>query len=150
MELLSQIIITRPEGDAAIQLLHGDLTAIPNELAVDILAVSAFRGDYSPVPGTLLGALADKGISVAELAQDKEIDLLNQLSCWLSKPLPEAEQHRFNFRKILCFEPHGTANDAETQVGNLFRGINTFAMDDLHNEIAMPVLATGTSNSHSM
>ena len=66
MELLSQITISRPEGDASIQLLYGDLTAIPSELAVDILAVSAFRGDYLPVPDTLIGALYRAGLSVAE------------------------------------------------------------------------------------
>ncbi|QJW90838.1 toll/interleukin-1 receptor domain-containing protein [Spirosoma taeanense] len=142
MELLSQIKISRPEGNAYIQLLHGDLTAIPTELAVDILAVSAIRGSYEPVLGTLMSALNNVGVSVAELAEDKDIDLLNQLGCWLSKPLSEAQQHRFNFRKILCFEPIGNVSDAETEAGNLFRGINAFAIDDLHNEVAMPVLAT--------
>jgi hypothetical protein len=143
MKILSKIIISRPEGNASIQLLHGDLTAIPPEFAVDILAVSAFQKSYEPNPDTLMGALANAGISVADLAKDKEIDLLAQLSCWLSKPLSETQQARFNFKKILCFEPVGKAEDAETQVGNLFRGINTFAMDDNHDEIAMPVLATG-------
>lgn len=143
MKLLSQLIIPRPEGDAAIQLLHGDLTAVPGELAVDILAVSAFRGNYAPNPDTLIGALNNAGLSVADLAADKEVDLLAQLSCWLSKPLPNALQTRLNIRKILCFEPMGTVDDAETEVGNLFRGINAFAIDELHNDIAMPILATG-------
>lgn len=143
MELLSEITIHRPEGDTTIQLLQGDLTAIPDNLAVDILVVSAFRGYYQTLPETLIGALFKAGISVAELAQDKELDLVTQLGCWLSKPLPLAQQKRLNIRSILCFEPAGTVVDAETAVGNLFRGINSFAMDELHNEIAMPVLATG-------
>jgi len=143
MQLLSQLIIPRPEGDAVIQLLQGDLTAIPDDLAVDILAVSAFRGSYEPYEGTLMAALFNAGLSIADLAKAKEVDLLNQLSCWLSKPLTDAQQARFNVRKILCFEPVGNAENAEAEVANLFRGINTFAMDDLHNEIAMPVLATG-------
>jgi hypothetical protein len=143
MELLSQLTIPRPEGDASIQLLYGDLSAIPPGLAVDILAVSAFRGNYSPVHDTLIGALDRAGLSVADLALHKDVDLLNQLSCWLSKPLSPAQQARFNVKKILCFEPARTATDAETEVQNLFRGINTFAIDDDHNDIAMPVLATG-------
>lgn len=143
MELLSQIIIPRPEGHASIQLLQGDLTAIPQEFAVDILAISAFRGDYRTFKGTLMAALHKADISVADLANDKEIDLLSQLSCWLSKPLTEAQQARFNIKKILCFEPIGSADDAQTEVENLFRGINTFALDDDHDEIAMPILSTG-------
>ena len=71
------------------------------------------------------------------------MDLLNQLSCWLSESLSPAQQARFNIKKILCFEPKGNVSDAETEVGNLFRGINTFAMDADHNDIAMPILATG-------
>lgn len=143
MELLSQLTVSRPEGDATIQLLQGDLTAIPTEFAVDILAISAFRGDYRTNRKTLMSALFNAGISVAALAQDKEIDLVNQLSCWLSKPLSAEQQVRFNLKQILCFEPIGTVVDVETEVGNLFRVINTFALGEDHNEIAMPVLTTG-------
>ena len=143
MELLSHITIKRPEGMATIELLQGDLAAIPTAFAADILVVAAFRNNYSPIAGTLIGSLANAGISLAELARDKEIDLVNQLSCWLSKPLTSAQQARSNVKKILCFEPDGSAANVETDVGNLFRAINTFALDDDHNEIAMPVLATG-------
>jgi hypothetical protein len=40
------------------------------------------------------------GISVRQLAKDKEEDLRKLYSCWWSKPLPE----HLSFRKILCFE----------------------------------------------
>lgn len=143
MKLLSHLIIPRPQGNATIQVLEGDLTAIPDEFTVDILAISAFRGGYEPYPGTLIDALFEAGISVAALAKDKELDLLAQLSCWLSKPLTETQQTQFNFRQILCFEPLGRAKNAEIEVGNLFRGINSFALGDGCNDIAMPVLATG-------
>ena len=113
MKLLSQLIIPRPEGDAAIQLIQGDLTTIPEEFAVDILAVSAFRGDYWPGRRTLIGALFNAGLWVADLAKAKEVDLLSQLSCWLSKPLTDAQQARFNFKRILCFEPVGNAENAK-------------------------------------
>lgn len=143
MKLLSEILIPRQEGQASIQLLQGDLTAIPGEFAVDILAISAFRGSYWPSPNTLIGVLHSVGLSVGDLAKDKEVDLLNPLGCWLSKPLPPIQQAQFNFKKILCFEPAGLIEDAEVEVANLFRGINTFALDEHHDEIAMPVLATG-------
>ncbi|MBD2754950.1 toll/interleukin-1 receptor domain-containing protein [Spirosoma validum] len=143
MELLSQIIIPRPEGNATIQLLSGDLTDIPKEFAVDILAISAFRGDYRTTRKTLMNALFNVGISVADLAEDKEVDLVNQVSCWLSKPLTDEQQAHFNIKKILCFEPVGSVDDVDTEVGNLFRAINTFAIDAHHDDIAMPVLTTG-------
>jgi hypothetical protein len=53
----------------------------------------------------LMAALYNKGIIVADMAKDKEIDLVANLNCWLSKPLPEAQQEQFNFKRILCFEP---------------------------------------------
>jgi hypothetical protein len=143
MKLLSQISIQRPGGEARIQLFQGDLTAIPKEYAVDILAISAFPGSYIPVENTLIGALHDKGINVADMAKDKEIDLLTQLSCWLSKPLSEPEQERFNFKRILCFEPKLQSQAPETVVGNIFRSVNMFVFNDSHNTIGMPVLASG-------
>ena len=68
MQLLNQVIIKRPHAeDALIQLLQGDLTAIPKEHAADILIVSAYPGSYIPVPNTLIANLYNKGIDVAEL-----------------------------------------------------------------------------------
>ncbi len=63
-------------GDArSLELWQGDLAAIPPEEAVDVLVVSAFPGDYLLVPGTTIGALAAKGLSVGRLAEDKYQDL---------------------------------------------------------------------------
>lgn len=60
-----------------------------------------FSGDYSPTPSSLIGQLLIKlGVSVSQLAKDKEEDLRNLYSCWWSKPLPD----HLSFRKILCFE----------------------------------------------
>jgi hypothetical protein len=143
MLLLSQIIIVREIGDAVIQLLHGDLTDIPKEHAADILIISAYPGSYGTIDkATLMSALYNKGIIVADLAKDKEIDLLGHLNCWLSKPLPKAQQEQFNFKKILCFEPP-VGEGKEKLVANIFRCINTFAFDKQNNVIAMPVLASG-------
>jgi len=143
MLLLSQITITRESGDAVIQLLHGDLTAMPKEHAADILIISAYPGSYGTIDkATLMSALYNKGIIVADLAKDKEIDLLGHMNCWLSNPLPEAQQEQFNFKKILCFEPPA-GEGKEKLVANIFRCINTFAFDKQNNVIAMPVLASG-------
>jgi len=143
MKNISQISIQRPGSEARIQLLQGDLTAIPKEYAIDILAISAFPGSYVPIEHTLIGALYNKGIIVEDMAKNKEIDLLDQLSCWLSKPLSQEEQERFNFKRILCFEPKLQSNAPETIVGNIFRCVNMFVFNESHNIIAMPVLASG-------
>jgi hypothetical protein len=143
MKFLSQITVKRQQDDATIQLLHGDLTAIPQEHATDILVVSAYPGSYEPVPGTLMAALFHKGIKVGEMANNKEIDLRKQLGCWLSKPLSQEKQNQFHFKQILCFEPGMEVHEDKAVVGNIFRCINTFAFDNLHNVIAMPVVASG-------
>ena len=143
MKLLSQITVHRKQNDATIQLLHGDLTAIPQEHAADILIVSAYPGSYEPYNETLMAALYHKGVIVGELAENKEIDLRDQLGCWLSKPLSEEQQKQFHFKQILCFEPGNEVHEDKTVVGNIFRCINAFAFEKQNNVVAMPVVASG-------
>jgi TIR domain. len=143
MKLLSEIVIHRKNDDATIHLLYGDLTAIPSEYAADILIISAYPKSYIPSRKTLMAALYNKGIFVGEMAKDKEVDLIGQLGCWLSKPLSEELQKVFNFKRILCFEPGIAALEDKTVVGNIFRCINTFVFDKQNNVIAMPVVASG-------
>lgn len=143
MLLLSEFNIYRESSNATIQLLQGDLTAIPKEHAADILVISAYPGSYGTWDKkTLIAALDRKGIIVAHLAKDKEIDLTEHMNCWLSKPLTRAQQEQFNFKRILCFEPP-SGNGKEKIVANIFRCINSFAFDKQNNVIAMPVLASG-------
>lgn len=143
MKLLSEITIRRQQKNASIQLLQGDLTAIPREHAADILVVSAYPNSYEPYPKTLMAALYNKGIMVGEMAKDKEMDLRHQLGCWLSKPISPDQRHQFNFKKILCFEPGAQIREDKAVVGNIFRCINTFAFEENNNVIAMPVVASG-------
>ncbi|MCA1758844.1 MAG: hypothetical protein LC658_03660, partial [Bacteroidales bacterium] len=143
MKLLSQITVQRQQNHATIQLLHGDLTAIPKEHSADILVVSAYPGNYEPYKDTLMAALFNKGIVVAEMAKNKEIDLRKQLGCWLSKPLSQEQQKQFHFKQILCFEPGTKVQEDKTVVGNIFRCINVFAFEKQNNVIAMPVVASG-------
>lgn len=145
MQLLSQINIH--DTNASIQLLYGDLTAIPKEHAADILVVSAYPGNYTAVPGTLMAALYDKGVYVEDMARDKEVNLVDELGCWLSRPLSPEQQEKLNFKRILCFEPYTHTVTPEAVVGNIFRCINTFAFDKHNNTIAMPVLASGNQKA---
>jgi hypothetical protein len=143
MKLLAQINIHRKDDETAIQLLHGDLTAIPPEHAADILVVSAYPDSYEPYKETLMAALFHKGIIVGDMAKNKEIDLRNQLGCWLSKPLSSDQQNQFHFKQILCFEPGIEVHEDKTVVGNIFRCINAFAFEKQNNVVAMPVVASG-------
>ena len=54
MKLLSQINIQRTQGSTVVQLLQGDLSDMPAEHATDILVMSAFPGDYTALPGSLI------------------------------------------------------------------------------------------------
>ncbi len=144
MKLLSQLSVSRAgEDDALIQLLQGDLSEIPAEHKTDLLVVSAFPGSYQPIDGTLIGALEKRGLSVEALSKDKDADLRAQLSCWLSRPLSREDQAKFNFRRIICFEPGATIKESNDVVCNIFRCINTFAFDEKNNVIAMPMVASG-------
>jgi hypothetical protein len=143
MQLLSQIDIRRAQGNTVIQLLQGDLSTIPDGHATDILVMSAFPDEYIALEGSLIDALDESGLSVEAMAQDKEVDLRKQLYCWLSKPLSTIDQEKFNFKRILCFEPGDKIKAPEEVVGDIFRCINTFAYDDDKNEVAMPIIATG-------
>ncbi|MBX3255921.1 MAG: toll/interleukin-1 receptor domain-containing protein [Chitinophagaceae bacterium] len=143
MKLLSELTVARKSGNAVIQLLHGDLSAIPAAHAVDLLVVSAFPNDYITLPGSLFLALDQKGLSVRSLAEHKAIDLTSQLGCWLSHPIRKEQQDQFHFKKVMCFEPRRHTQQPQEIVGNIFRCINTFAFDEDIDEVAMPLLATG-------
>ena len=143
MNLLSQIEISRPGGLATIQLLQGDLTALPVEHETDLLVMSAFPGDYIALEGSLIYAFHKKGFSIEDVSHNKAADLRSQLHCWLSNPLSARDQQKFNFKQILCFEPGEKIKQPEEVVGDIFRCINTFAFDDENNVVAMPTIATG-------
>lgn len=143
MQLIDSITIRHAFGSRLIKLYLGDLTAIPHGEAVDVLVVSAFPYNYVPTRTSLVGALDRKGVSLAALAEAKEVDLRNVFSCWLSHDLSR-EHPNLGFRKILCFEPQ-TRGSAPELVGDIFRSIMPFAMGEPPvRSIAMPILASGS------
>ena len=99
MNLLSQIEITRPGRVATIQLLQGDLTALPLEHETDVLVMSAFPRDYIALEGSLIHAFYKKGLSIEDLSHNKATDLRSQLHCWLSNPLSPNDQQKFNIKQ---------------------------------------------------
>lgn len=139
MKRLASINV-RGIGNKRIELLKGDLTSPGPGDAFDLLIVSAFPGDYLPTPTSLIGALHRKGLSVAQLAATKEVDLRDDFSCWLSQAIPVAA---FGFHRILCFEPMLRGNPPAL-VGDIFRALTPILGQ--HSEItsaAMPIVAAG-------
>ncbi|WAR19248.1 hypothetical protein MAR_001086 [Mya arenaria] len=77
-----------------IEMLFGDITKLPREEKVDIIMVSAFPGDYSPMSGTVLGALKKNlGVNLMNLSNEKDLDLRHHFSCWLTRPLINDHPH---------------------------------------------------------
>lgn len=104
--------------------------------------VSAFPDDYIPTPGTLIAALNDRGLSVGDLAENKEQDLRKTYRCWLSGPIPLPELH---FRHIICFEPLSQGLELPAMVvGDLFRCLVPLTTaEPWISTVATPLLATG-------
>ena len=139
MQLLDSISLG---GNKEINLYQGDLSKIPPSEAVDILVVSAFPGDYIPTPSSLIGALFWKDVSVEDLADDKEIDLRKNFSCWLSKPI-QSTNPDIQFKHILCFEPLVRGKPPEV-VADIFRALAPLLGDfDSTPSVAMPLVAAG-------
>jgi hypothetical protein len=90
MDVMDRLTVPRRRGEesaATIELLRGDLSAIPREHAVDALVVSTFPNSYTPNPGTLFEALLQRGLDMQKVAQQKQEDQRERLGCWISRQL---------------------------------------------------------------
>ena len=141
VEVLESVVVASGTGERRIDLVLGDLAHIAPDEAVDILVVSAFPDDYSPTPTSLIGALARAGVSVMDLARDKEEDLREEYGCWLSRPVGASGS--VGFRRILCFEPALRGSPPEV-VGDIFRCLSAIVHGPIEiSRVAMPLVASG-------
>jgi len=141
MDLLESIDVRGRPG-TRVELWRGDLTTLSETDAFDLLVVSAFPDDYAPTSGSLIGALDRKGLSVGALAADKDVDLRESFSCWLSRELTPSEPG-LRFRRILCFEPLQREKPPEV-VGDIFRALTPIVAEKPEIKIvALPLIAAG-------
>ena len=141
MRLLGTITV-RGTGGKRIELYQGDLTSLDPDQGFDLLIVSAFPDDYVPTSTSLIGALHRKGVSVAKLAANKEIDLRSNFSCWLSHEFKPSHRD-LRFSRILCFEPL-FRGDPPAVVGDIFRALTPILAErEKTRTVAMPIVAAG-------
>lgn len=142
MKLLDKLTVRHKSAEKQIELYHGDLTDMPPEQAVDVLIIATRPDDYEPYPGTVIGALDRKGISVAELAKNKAVDLRQSFSCWVSQEITSPDPG-IQFKRILCFEYYPEGEPAEV-VGEILQSLMPLMNSDLPiKKIATPLVATG-------
>jgi serine/threonine protein kinase len=139
--LLETVEIATPGSVARIELHCGDLTAMESNDAVDTLVLSAYPGGGTLVENSLVMALERKGISVAALAMNKQIDLRSAFSCWLSRAIP-SDIPGIQFKRILCFEPLNQWSSTPEAVGDIFRALAPFSGGNPRiSSVAMPIIA---------
>ena len=128
-----------------LQFQWGDLTQMGPADTVDVLVVSALPGDYAPTPGSLIGALAAAGISVEQLAQNKETDYRPQMPCWISKQF-QPTSPGIQFNRVLVYEPDNPSQTAASGAWAIFQALRCFYGTG-SVRVAMPLVSTGSGGA---
>jgi hypothetical protein len=133
-----------PFGTKSVELHAGDLMKCVMEcgLSADLIVVSSYQRDYSPTPGSVIGALnTSLQIDVKALSTQPAFDLRKDLGLWLSKPL-QGPFGRLACVDILEYSTH--RGDIDRVLKNLF---GLVALMQIHGmtirSLATPLLGTG-------
>ncbi len=97
--------------------------------------------DYSPTTGSVIGALKkDLDVNVELLAEDKDQDLREICSSWLSKPLSGQK----GFKRLLCFEGGSKKPLLPPMVvSDVFSSLDLLCGNENDLKVVMPLLASG-------
>jgi hypothetical protein len=143
---LASLNVDNPGGGTRqLQLLQGDLANMSPQDAVDVLAVSAFPGDYAPTPGSLIGALAAQGVSVQALSGNPAANYEPTMPCWISQPVTGGGAG-IQFGRVLVFEPPQPAQNAPGLVWSIFQSLMCFRGTTAAT-LALPVVSTGSAGA---
>jgi hypothetical protein len=138
MKPLNLIEIETPWGYRTFELYHGDVTQL--DFKIDVLAISAFKGNYEPLAGTVIGALWQScQINVKALSEQREFDLVDAFGCWVAQAAPNTK-----FERLLCAELVGGKFQINEVIENLFVVLSILEMKGIKaHTLALPVLGAG-------
>ena len=145
--LVNIVSIATPHGWRSIELREGDITQPDVSAQPDVLVVSSFRGNYYPVPKTVIGCLHDQlGLSVMQLAEAPEFQV-GMRDAWMTPPLETG----LPFQRLACVEMLDMRADAEHSEETIKRAVRSLfgllAVAEINGvsikRIAMPILGTG-------
>lgn len=128
-----------------LQLCMGDVTDMGSNDQIDFLVVSALPDDYSPVSGSVIAGLSQKGISVDMLSKNKAADYEPVMPCWISQPVTSSSSG-IEFKRILLFEPADPASSAQGLLPDVFTALSCF--NGVKNTtVAIPMMCTGSGGA---
>ncbi|RBL90523.1 ADP-ribosyltransferase domain-containing protein [Chitinophaga flava] len=145
LQLIDSFTIDNANGSPTLQLCMGDLTNLSSEDAVDFLVVSASPGDYSASSGSLIGSLAQAGVSVQQLSNNKAANYEPKIPCWISNTISSSNSG-IQFNRILLFEPTNPSTDAAGLVWTIFQALNCF-QGGSNTTVALPMVCTGSGGA---
>ncbi len=145
MTLLDSVSIDHPGSIArSFNLYSGDVTDMTG-YNVDYLIVSALPGDYSPSSGSVIADLANKGVNIQAMSENKAADYEPNIPCWISNPVSNP-QPGIAFSRILIFEPSSPATNSINQVSDIFQALAAF-QGSTQSTVALPLVSTGSGGA---
>ena len=134
----------RPKKRCSVGLYAGDVSKNTSGQVIDLLIVSAFKGDYSPSENSVIGSLTRAGIGFEAL---KDQAVIIDKDYWLSSPLPSQLAEKTGAARILCYEGshHNPIDSLRTMFSALFVAQTHNNLDV--STLAMPILCSGDQNA---
>jgi hypothetical protein len=141
MKELNRVTIDTSQGERTFEMYQGDVAAL--DCTIDLLIISTIGADYSPLRGTVVGALSSRlGISVEDLSKEPEVEfVLPAGRLWVSKGVDPDRIGR-----IMCVEIPYEGGSANQIVLQAFLSLPMLeARGILLKKICLPVLGTGAA-----